>query len=205
MCSMIVIQRSTSLPYFCFICKKNKTMKFTFTFYIYAFSRRFYPKRLTLHSSYSFTFDQLLLSLGIEPMILALLAPCSTTWATGNWHQFINFTISFDWLRNWVLHVISNCLLFHKVYVWGLKYHSLLCKNIINAILTYFLRGFMFQSVNYSSRLSGMTFKNINTLFWLKSIGRWKFMLMKYHTSDKMFEMMSSQSSDNIKIANGTD
>ncbi len=55
----------------------------TFTFYIYAFSRRFYPKRLTLHSSYSFTFYQLLLSLGIEPMILALLAPCSTIWATG--------------------------------------------------------------------------------------------------------------------------
>ncbi len=27
--------------------------------YIYAFSRRFYPKRLTLHSSYSFTFDHL--------------------------------------------------------------------------------------------------------------------------------------------------
>ncbi len=33
--------------------------------------------------SYSFTFYQLLLSLGIEPMILALLAPCSTIWATG--------------------------------------------------------------------------------------------------------------------------
>ncbi len=46
--------------------------------YIYAFSRRFYPKQLTLHLSYSFTFYQLLLSLGIEPMILALLAPCST-------------------------------------------------------------------------------------------------------------------------------
>ncbi len=46
--------------------------------YIYAFSRRFYPKRLTLHSSYSFTFHQFLLSLGIEPMIFALLAPCST-------------------------------------------------------------------------------------------------------------------------------
>ncbi len=46
--------------------------------YIYAFSRCFYPKRLALHSSYSFTFYQLLLSLGIEPMILALLAPCST-------------------------------------------------------------------------------------------------------------------------------
>ncbi len=54
--------------------------------YIYAFSRRFYPKRLTLRSSYRlffFTFYQLLLSLGIEPMILALLAPCSTIWATG--------------------------------------------------------------------------------------------------------------------------
>ncbi len=55
----------------------------TIYIYIYAFSRRFYPKRLTLHSSYSFTFYQLLLSLGIEPMILALLAPCSTIWATG--------------------------------------------------------------------------------------------------------------------------
>ncbi len=30
-----------------------------------------------------FTFYQLLLSLGIKPMILALLAPCSTSWATG--------------------------------------------------------------------------------------------------------------------------
>ncbi len=29
------------------------------------------------------TFDQVLLSLGIEPMILALLTPCSTSWATG--------------------------------------------------------------------------------------------------------------------------
>ncbi len=31
------------------------TLSFTFIYiYIYAFSRRFYPKRLTLHSSYSF-------------------------------------------------------------------------------------------------------------------------------------------------------
>ncbi len=38
----------------------------------------------------SFTFDQLLLSLGIEPMILALLVPCSTIWATGkhSWKCF---------------------------------------------------------------------------------------------------------------------
>ncbi len=34
-----------------------------------------------------FTFYQLLLSLGIEPMILALLAPCSTIWATGKLYK----------------------------------------------------------------------------------------------------------------------
>ncbi len=38
-----------------------------------------------------FTFYQLLLSLGIEPMILALLAPCSTIWATGK--LYIPFSI----------------------------------------------------------------------------------------------------------------
>ncbi len=57
-------------------------------YYIYAFSRHFYPKRLTLHTSYSLTFYQLLLSLGIEPMILALLAPCSTIWATGKLYRY---------------------------------------------------------------------------------------------------------------------
>ncbi len=36
-----------------------------------------------LHFIQVSTFYQLLLSLGIEPMILALLVPCSTSWATG--------------------------------------------------------------------------------------------------------------------------
>ncbi len=35
--------------------------------YIYAFSRRFYPKRLTVHSGYTFFFYQYVCSLGIEP------------------------------------------------------------------------------------------------------------------------------------------
>ncbi len=35
-------------------------------FYIYAFSRRFYPKRLTVHSGYTFV-CQYVCSLGIEP------------------------------------------------------------------------------------------------------------------------------------------
>ncbi len=76
----------------CFLCSKS-ALEWS-EIYIYAFSRRFYPKRLTLHSSYSFTFDQLLLSLGIEPMILALLAPCSTIWATGK--PVISHEISCD-------------------------------------------------------------------------------------------------------------
>ncbi len=41
-----------------------------------------------------FTFYQLLLSLGIEPTILALLAPCSTIWATGK-HFFTNIFQTF--------------------------------------------------------------------------------------------------------------
>ncbi len=61
--------------------------------YIYAFIRRFYPKRLTLHCIQVTvsTFFQVLLSLGIEPMILALLAPCSTSWATGKFIESLRF------------------------------------------------------------------------------------------------------------------
>ncbi len=50
--------------------------------YIYAFSRRFYPKRLTVHSGYTF-FCQYVCSLGIEPTTFALLMQCSNHWATG--------------------------------------------------------------------------------------------------------------------------
>ncbi len=39
--------------------------------YIHAFSRRFYPKRLTVHSGYTF-FCQYVCSLGIEPTTFAL-------------------------------------------------------------------------------------------------------------------------------------
>ncbi len=49
-----------------------------YTGYIYAFSRRFYPKRLTVHSDYTF-FCQYVCSLGIEPTTFALVTQCSTT------------------------------------------------------------------------------------------------------------------------------
>ncbi len=44
---------------------------------MYAFSRCFYPKRLTVHSGY--TFLSVCVFLGIEPTTFALLRQCSTT------------------------------------------------------------------------------------------------------------------------------
>ncbi len=92
----------------------NKTLKHI------TFSRRFYPKQLTLHSSYSFTFYQLLLSLGIEPMILALLAPCSTIWATGK------FTCREDSesLQE-TLYYNLHWLIFRLKYCFDCKYNDL--------------------------------------------------------------------------------
>ncbi len=53
-------------------------------FYIYAFlADAFIQSDLHCIQVTVSTFYQLLLSLGIEPMILALLASCSTSWATG--------------------------------------------------------------------------------------------------------------------------
>ncbi len=51
---------------------KNVTITKLFYIYIYAFSRCFYPKLLTVHSDYTF-FCQYVCSLGIEPTIFALL------------------------------------------------------------------------------------------------------------------------------------
>ncbi len=45
---------------------------------IFTFTRRFYPKRLTVHSGYNF-FCQYICSLGIEPTTFALPTQCSTT------------------------------------------------------------------------------------------------------------------------------
>ncbi len=50
--------------------------------YIYVFSRRFCPKRLTVHSCYTY-FCQYMCSLGIEPTTFVLLVQCSNHWATG--------------------------------------------------------------------------------------------------------------------------
>ncbi len=51
--------------------------RFVYNIYINAFSRRFYPKRLTVHSGYTFIVS--MCSLGIEPTTFALQTQCSTT------------------------------------------------------------------------------------------------------------------------------
>ncbi len=51
--------------------------RFVYNIYIYAFSRRFYPKRLTVHSGYTFIVS--MCSLGIEPTTFAWQTQCSTT------------------------------------------------------------------------------------------------------------------------------
>ncbi len=51
--------------------------------YIYAFSRRFYPKRLTVHSGYTFFFYQYVCSLGIEPTTFCTANAMLYLWATG--------------------------------------------------------------------------------------------------------------------------
>ncbi len=46
--------------------------------YIYAFSRRFYPKRLTVHLGYTF-FVSICVPWELNPQPFALLTQCSTT------------------------------------------------------------------------------------------------------------------------------
>ncbi len=68
-------------------CKQNIDHIFTFTFMHLADA--FIQSDLQCIRVTVSTFYQLLLSLGIEPMILALLAPCSTSWATGKLLTYI--------------------------------------------------------------------------------------------------------------------
>ncbi len=122
-------------------------MQINIYIYIYAFSRRFYPKRLTLALKLECniqvtvsTFYQLLISLGIEPMILALLAPCSTSWATGKLNLnriiIVNFKCDF-FLWNRVIMEISKLLL--SIH-WNCMITGCQVKlplNLLNTIIQY--------------------------------------------------------------------
>ncbi len=108
----------------CSSCNKSQstTLKlqntsFTFTFYIYAFSRCFYPKRLTLHSSYSFTFYQLLLfpgnrthDLGVASAMLYHLS-----------YRKANLNIIYLWFPRWGKRGRNRGI---QSYKWNLLYNA---------------------------------------------------------------------------------
>ncbi len=62
-------------------------------FYIYVFSRHFYPKRLTVHSGYTFFlfnfFHHYVCSLGIEPTTFCAANAMLYHWATGTNFKFV--------------------------------------------------------------------------------------------------------------------
>ncbi len=65
---------------------------FDFYFTFMHLADTFYPKRLTVHSGYTFIY-QYVCSLGIEPMTFALLTQCSTTEPQ---EHYIKIKIVFD-------------------------------------------------------------------------------------------------------------
>ncbi len=97
--------------------------------YIYAFSRRFYPKRLTVHSCYKYYF-QYMCSLGIEPTTFALLTQCSNHRATGT----LCTTIAKQWASGSRrgISVHSKChqknapvFVVHDIEQWGYCAHTI--------------------------------------------------------------------------------
>ncbi len=85
--------------------------------YIYAFSRRFYPKRFRLH-----IYCQYMCSLGIEPTTFALITQCSTTepqkyyistcYISPNlfgWTIYLNLYVCIHWTLKWeAFHLIKG-------------------------------------------------------------------------------------------------
>ncbi len=63
-------------------------MTYAYYIYIYAFSIRFYPKRLTVHSGYTF-FSQYVCSLGIEPTTFCAANAMLYHWATGTQELYV--------------------------------------------------------------------------------------------------------------------
>ncbi len=72
---------------------------FPFSISIYAFSRRFYPKWLTVHSGYTFFF-QYVCSLGIEPTTFCTANTMLYHWATGTTPGtfFFSFKTKLTWI-----------------------------------------------------------------------------------------------------------
>ncbi len=108
----------------------GRLIYFTFTFMHLADA--FIQSDLHCIQVYSFTFDQLLLSLGIEPMILALLAPCSNHWATGK-HLY-------EWVSESLTRSIhSNSSFFQKRIKWLPLWMSLWIVDSLDSLKQFIL------------------------------------------------------------------
>ncbi len=68
---------------------------FQCSIYIYAFSRCFYPKRLTVHSGYTF-FCQHVCSLGVEPTNVFAANTMLYHWATGTLYLSVYHSVHLD-------------------------------------------------------------------------------------------------------------
>ncbi len=100
--------------------------------YIYAFSRRCYPKRFTVHSGYTY-----MCSLGIEPTTFALLTQCSTTEPQEHYKNNYIFLLSSSFFQQLssetsyfmykIQAKISNSLFFSlfEIVIMSLKLHFL--------------------------------------------------------------------------------
>ncbi len=92
------------------------------TFHIYAFSRHFYPKRLSVHSGYTF-FCQYVCSLGIEPTTFALLTQC---WATGTYQKSMKVSD---------LNKTSNIVFFVHIFIFIWSKNSTVQNNWVEIII----------------------------------------------------------------------
>ncbi len=90
---------------------------FTFTFTFMHLADAFIQSDLHCIQVTVATFYQLLLSLGIEPMILALLTPCSTSWATGKLFKkyiYLSCTVSFTTLLKVYVYTLLHDILHER-------------------------------------------------------------------------------------------
>ncbi len=82
----------------------NISTEESYTFYIYAFSRRFYPKRLTVHSGYTFFLYQYVLYRFDE------------TWGWANGKSVFNFKVNYYFVL--ILTAVKDKTISFNLGVW---------------------------------------------------------------------------------------
>ncbi len=92
--------------------------------YIYAFSRRFYPKQLTVHSGYT-CFISMCVPWELNPQPFALLTQCSTTEPQEHL-----------WTRLMTAFVLqSHISISQNIFVW----HQFLIKHVSNSFISFII------------------------------------------------------------------